>query len=209
MKKVSRLAAFLLATSISAPGAIVISELDLANNKLEIVNTGGSSVDIAAWWLCNRVNGSPFYFQFTSAANVSLIPGESSSTDFDLASGEFITVQLNAGFVPDGAGELGLYNINSFGSSTAIEDYVAWGATTGIRDSPADTAGIWVLNESINIAGIGPGDTLQLLPSQTGDSAAEYTIGASTIGSATNVPEPGSALLAVAGSVLLLRRWRA
>ncbi|MBK1829014.1 hypothetical protein JIN81_18405 [Haloferula rosea] len=189
---------------MSAQGAVVISELDIANNKIEIVNTGGSSVDTAAWWLCNRVNGSPFYITFGS---VGIIAAESSSMDLNLGAGEFVTLQLTAGFVPDGNGELGIYNTNSFASSTAIEDYVVWGAI-GVRDSVAQNAGIWTDNQFIDVSGIGAGETVQLLPSQAGNAPADYTIGASTIGSATNVPEPGSALLAVGGSALLLCRRR-
>jgi hypothetical protein len=77
---------------------------------------------------------------------------------------------------------LGTYNVNNFGSASAIEDYVAWGGE-GFRDGVAAVAGIWVVDEFIDVSGIGAGETIQLTFGQPGDSAVDYFIGASTLGS--------------------------
>ena len=162
---------------------VVISEVDLANDKLEIVNIGTTSVDMSSWQLCNRVNGSPFY---ASMASQSVDAGNSTSTSLNLAPGELIT--LNVGnFTPDANGELGLYNSSSFGSTSAIEDYIAWGAI-GTRDIVAAGAAIWMDDEFIDVSGIAPGETIQLIAGQPGNDKFDYSIAPSTLGS----PQEGS-----------------
>lgn len=158
---------------------VVISEVDLANNKLELINTGGSSVDMSSWWFCNRVNGSPFY---STMASASIDVANSTATSLNMAPGELLTLNVSGTILVDANGELGLYNTNSFGSSSAIEDYVLWGAN-GIRDLTAQNAGIWVDNDAIDLSGAGPGDTIQLSAGQPGNEASHYTVAASSIGS--------------------------
>ena len=97
-------------------------------------------------------------------------------------------------------------NTNSFGTASAIEDYVLWGAS-GIRDLTAENAGIWTDNDSIDVSGLGAGETVQLGIGLPGDSAADYTTGTGTLGS-TNVPEPSIGLLALSGLCFLARRRR-
>jgi len=157
---------------------IVISEVDLANDKVELINTGGSSVDMGAWWLCNRVNGSPFYATMASAT---IDAANSTATSLDVAPGEILTLVV-AGFLPDANGELGLYNTNSFASTSAIEDYILWGGS-GIRDATAQGAGIWTDNDAIGVSGLGAGQTIQLTSGAAGNQASDYEIAASSLGS--------------------------
>jgi hypothetical protein len=174
--------AVLVATGLSgaADGQLIITEVDLAGNKVELVNVGVANVDATIWWWCNRVNGSPsFYATVASASTIDA--ALSTATSLDVGPGEILVVTLTSGFLPDANGELGLYNSNSFGSSGAIEDYVLWGAN-GIRDFTAALAGIWIDNDSIDVSGIAVGETIQLGGGLPGNEASEYSIGPSGLG---------------------------
>jgi hypothetical protein len=188
----------------SAQAAIVISEIDLVNNKVELVNTGSAAVDITAYWICNRLNGSPFY----TAVGPGLIDvPNSSQNSLNILNGGILTLTLTAAIVPDASGEIGLYSTNSFGSSASLVDYVGWGAD-GVRDSVAEGGGIWVSGSFVPVSGISAGQTIQLGQGLAGNVAADYQLAASTIG-VNQVPEPGTALLAGLGALTLLRRRRA
>jgi hypothetical protein len=119
-----------LALPGSAPATLTITEVDLANDKAEFVNLTTNTVDASSWWLCNRVNGSPFY---PTLASATIDTNLSSATSLVVAPGEILVLEI-VGLLPDANGELGTYNVNNFGSASAIEDYIAWGAG-GIRDS--------------------------------------------------------------------------
>ena len=209
---VNRILSFLVCLSVivvlscSLHAEITLNEIDLANNKVEVTNTGGSSIDISTWWYCNRVNGSPFYQQLGSSLTIdTALSSEgvgASLTSVD--PGEILVLDVPSTALPDVNGEFSFYNTNSFGSSAAIEDYVLWGAN-GIRDIVAQNAGIWTDNDFIDISGIGPGETLQLSPGLPGDDESEYIIGTGTLGAA-NIPEPATLALAFVSLCLVCRR---
>lgn len=211
----SRIPSFFVCLSIAlvvsdkAQAEITLNEIDLANNKVEVTNTGGSSIDISGWWYCNRVNGSPFYSQLGTSLTIdtSLSSEGVGASLTSVDPGEILVLDVPATALPDVNGEFSFYNTNSFGSAAAIEDYVLWGAN-GIRDIVAQNAGIWTDNDFIDISGIGPGETLQLSPGLPGDDESEYIIATGTIGSA-NVPEPATACcFLISTSMVLLRRSR-
>lgn len=113
-----------------------IAKLDPASNSVTLKNYGTSNVPISGYWFCNF----PAYAQVSSMTSVaSLAPGEelniASSINFAVADGEF-----------------GLYNTNSFGSSSAMEDYMQWGSANHQRESVAVAKGIWTANTFINLA---------------------------------------------------------
>ncbi|MGC6564796.1 MAG: PEP-CTERM sorting domain-containing protein [Akkermansiaceae bacterium] len=184
-----------LLTLSPSHGGVVISEIDLDNNKIELINTGGASVDLNSHWLCNRVNGSPFYSQITS---YTIDVGNSTAASFNVGAGEILVLNLTAGLLPHSNGEMGLYNTNSFTSTAAIDDYILWGAN-GIRDIVAEGAGIWTDNNSIDVSGRSLGETLQLNPAEPGNSASDYFIAPSSFGS-VNIPEPSSLLFVCLGA---------
>jgi len=189
---------------------IRITEIDLANDIVEITNDGGGDVDLSTWWLCNRVNGSPFYATLDSSTsiNAASFEADGSAADQILSVGDVLVLDVSAGFLPDNVGEFAFYNTNSFGSSAAIEDYVAWGAA-GIRDSVGQGAGIWTDGDFIDLTGLGAGETVQLSAGEEGDASSEYFFGSSTLGS-VSVPEPSSVVLMGLGIMGLgLRRNRA
>ena len=122
----------------STPGVanIVINEVN-GSDEIEITNTGDASQDISSYWLCN-------FPAYTQISNLDLICGD----DLILEPGEFVTV--DAGFNVDPAdGEMGLYNTNSFGSSTAMVSYVEWGSTGHTRSSVAVAAGVWTSGDFV------------------------------------------------------------
>lgn len=198
---------FLVVFLCSAPssnGALVISEIDLANNKIEIVNTGTSNINMAGYYFCNRFNGSPFYIALTTA----LIDAPNSDTSIlTLGAGQVLTFQMTAAYIPDLTGEIGLYlNNSNFGLAANMVDYVAWGANA-TRDSVASTKGIWGNGTFVSVTGITSGQTIQLGQGLAGNSRSDYSLAASTIGF-NQVPEPATAFLAALGLLAMTRRRR-
>jgi hypothetical protein len=190
--------------------SVVLHEVDLVNNIIEITNDGGSDIDLSDWWLCNRVNGSPFYQRLTDGASINGLSTEASggSADLLLETGDILVLDVGAGFLPDDVGEFSLYNTNSFGSASAIEEYIAWGGN-GIRDSVAATAGIWDNGLSVDVSGLADGLSVQLTPGTAGNSVVDYSVGASSIGTIAAIPEPASAAFLLSGlAVVLLKRRR-
>lgn len=177
-----------LASFAVANADLVISEIDLTNNKVEILNTGPGTENMTGYFLCNRLNGSPFYPQVTTS--LIDLPNSSSST-LTLAPGQWITLQMTAGFIPDASGEVGLYLNGSFGTASSLRDYVGWGAN-GVRDdvAAAKVPPIWAAGTFVAVTGITVGQTIQLGAGLPGNSVADYSLAASTIGVNQVTPLP-------------------
>ncbi|MEP4077228.1 PEP-CTERM sorting domain-containing protein [Haloferula sp.] len=207
MKKcILPLLAGILGTSLSQ-GAILFSELDITNNKIELVNTGGSAVDMSGWWWCDLAGGGTAYAQMTAVSMVDSGLSSVGASISNFGAGQILVLDIGENFLEDGFGELGLYNAASFSSPSAMEDYASWGGN-GVRDSVAASKGIWVDNNPIDISGLGVGDTVQLSPGEDGNSASAYLIGGGTLGG-SNIPEPTVGLLSLIGLGFLARRRRA
>ncbi len=134
--KTTALLALALLCFSSLSAQVRIAKLDPATNSVTLKNYGSANVPISGYWFCNF----PAYGQVSSMTSVtSLDPGEevniASSINFAVADGEF-----------------GLYNTNSFGSSTALEDYMQWGSAGHQRESVAVAKGIWTAGTFINLA---------------------------------------------------------
>ena len=182
---------------LSAPAQVVISELDLSESKVELVNIGDADVDLLGYRWCNRVNGNPFY---PGVSALTIDAANSTATGLLIRPGEIITFTLTSAFLPAAGGELGLYlPSGGFGSRAAMVDYLNWGTSVGIRDSAAsDPPAIWVLNTSINIGGMEAGETIQLKQGAPGDSVDDYEVAPSTIGTAQSL-ETGESELLITG----------
>ena len=198
-------------TAAKLQAGIVITEVGLAGGsdslgQIELVNTGSATIDLTNYWWCNRVNGSPFYQTVGSASELYTGSGTTDpSASLTVAAGQRIVLSIPASFVPAADGEIGLYSTNSFGSSSAIVDYLEWGGD-GIRDSVAAAVSptpIWENTGSstdyIDVSGLITGSTIQLnldsLGNElAGNSAGDYSILPSSFGAAAAVPEPSSFL---------------
>ena len=129
-------AVLVMVFTINISAQVRISKLDPNTNSVALKNFGASAVDISGYWFCNF----PAYGQVSSmTATTMLNPGEevyiASSINFAVADGEF-----------------GLYNTNSFGSSSAMIDYMQWGSAGHQRESIAVSAGVWDAGTFINVA---------------------------------------------------------
>jgi hypothetical protein len=170
-----------------ASGNVVISEVDLANSRVELVNIGSLAVNTTNHRWCNKVNGEPDDYPRVSSATINR---ELSTTpDLVLLPGEVLVFDLTSSFLPQAGGELGLYlPTGSFGSRAAMIDYINWGNSRGVRDSVADNPpAIWEKNAAIDVSSIGPGDSIQLKPGAVGDSVDAYRVASASIGLAQSV----------------------
>lgn len=186
MRILNALLAVMMASLAVARAELIISEIDLANNKVEILNSGPGTENLTGYFLCNRLNGNPFYPQITTL--LIDVPNSSTST-LTLAAGQWVTLQMTASFIPDGSGEVGLYVNGSFDSASSMRDYVGWGAN-GFRDDVAAAKGIWAAGTFVTVTGITAGQTIQLGAGLSGNQASHYSLAASTIGVNQVTPTP-------------------
>jgi len=118
-------------------GQIRIIEADPTNQTIKIKNFGTSEIDISSYWICARRS----YGQISS---MTILNG-----DFNLSEDEEVeftsSVTLNSS-----SSDLGIYSSNSFGSSTAMLDFLQWGqADFSGRENVAVTKGIWETGDFI------------------------------------------------------------
>ena len=148
--------------SQSLNAQIVLNEI-IPGGQVEIKNTGGSTVDISSYWLCNF----PTYTQLSS---LTLECGS-----LNLAAGEIVAV---SGFsaLSAGDGEMGLYSSASFSSPAAMVSYLQWGSAGHQRESVAVAAGVWTMGAFV--ASIPAGSSLAY--DGEGNTAADWSAGTST-----------------------------
>ncbi|MFP6872679.1 MAG: hypothetical protein VCA55_04140 [Verrucomicrobiales bacterium] len=172
--------------AVTAPGNVVISEVDLANSRVELVNTGSLAINITNHWWCNKVNGEPDDYPRVSSATIN--KEFSTTPDLVLLPGEVLVFDLSSSFLPRSGGELGLYRSRSWKDRAAMIDYINWGNSRGVRDTVADDPpAIWEKNAAIDISSAAPGDTIQLKPGAAGDSVNDYQVASASIGLAQSV----------------------
>jgi hypothetical protein len=116
--------------ALSVSGQIVINEIRASDSAVELLNTGGSTVNISTYWLCRFPN----YSQLSSLTGI--------CGDLNLAPGGLVTVDLNYVLNPTDD-ELGLYTAADFENPGAIVDYVEWGSSGHTRSTVAVAALIW------------------------------------------------------------------
>ena len=130
---------------------LTVSMLTLSNAqiRLKIVNPstgavtihnyGSSTVNIGTYWLCNF----PSYDQLNT---LTVTQGS-----LNLAAGAEVTVISTVNLTVADS-ELGLYNSSTFGSSTAMQDYLQWGSAGHQREVVAVNKGIWVAGTFVSAA---------------------------------------------------------
>ena len=134
---------------------IVINETD-GNGVVELKNIGGTPLDVSSYWLCN----------FPDYEQISDLTTTGSTT---IAPGATLLIEGFSTLSPDDS-ELGLYSSPSFGSSSAIVDYIEWGSSGHGRSSVAVAAGTWAIGNFI--AAIPSGQTINY--DGRGDASSDY-----------------------------------
>lgn len=149
----SLLSALLLLAMFSAMASaqcLRISKVDVTNNRVELTNVDVSA-QAGGYWLCNF----PSYIQIAQA----------------VSGGETVSIDLPAGFLTAGDGEVGLYSTNSFASAAAMMDYMQYGSGNHTRASVADAAGIWSASDFVPLPQSGAVEWNGTLCGDPGDSS--------------------------------------
>ena len=165
----------ILVSPHSCYATVVLNEAELngAASRIELFNNGGSTVNVNDWWVCSLFN-----YQQMSSLNI-----VSGSTN--LGPGQYLVV---SGFNLTNSADLGLYTVNTFGSSAAMESFVQWGSSGNGRESVAATKGIWTAGDFISpVSGVG--QSMQY--DGSGFLSTDWLVAAPTFGG-VNVPEPTS-----------------
>lgn len=125
-------------TNLEAQANVRILRLDPATNSVTLKNFGDANATISGYWFCN-------------VPNYAAVSGMTSTAT--LAPNEEINLASTINF-PVSSGEFGLYNTNSFGTASAMLDYLQWGTGNAgsSRESVAVAAGLWVANTFITVA---------------------------------------------------------
>ncbi len=162
---------FLFAVSFSQ-AQIVINEVK-ENGSVELKNLGATTIDVSTYWLCDF----PSYRQLNNGS----ITVESGN--LNMTPGAILEIS-GFNFIDSADGELGLYSTNSFGSSSAIVDYIQWGSGNHGRANVAVDAGVWSSATDFIPAF---GESLSLQYDGTGDSPSDYFEDTDTLGSDNNI----------------------
>ena len=100
----------LLLLSWSLNSQIVINEIDAANDRVELKNTGTTTVNVSSYWLCDRP-------QYDQIGGLGVFCGNA-----NLGPGDILVVNTGSINISGNDGEMGLYLNSSFGSSNSIID---------------------------------------------------------------------------------------
>ena len=118
-------------------GQVRIIEVTPSTNSIKIKNLGSTDEDISSYWICSRI-------RYDQISDLTIVNG-----DYNLSPNEEVEftsdITLN-----EVSADLGLYSISSFGSSTAMIDFLQWGAGGIGRESVAVSKGIWAAGDFID-----------------------------------------------------------
>lgn len=109
---------------------------DSSTDFIELENTGTGTIDVSNWWICAR-------FSYRQLSSLTLISG-----DTNLGPGEM--VRFRPGFdMNNTSSDLGLYTTPSFGTSSAMVDFVQWGTSADVgRSDVAFAASMWTRSDA-------------------------------------------------------------
>ena len=135
--KVNILLGFLLMSMGSmAQADPTLTGVDLATNNVTVTNLGDTDINISSYWVCLGPG------QYRQLSALPIVTGDYMLTENEAVT---FTFSLITGENADGAGGLGLFSTNSFGSTnpSIYVDYMQWGGPNQDRSGQAVTAGIW------------------------------------------------------------------
>ena len=113
-------AAILHLSTLHTQAQVRITEVTISTRNVEVTNFGTAAVNLSGWFFCHR-------FTYPGLSG-SIAPKESRQ----------FTVNFN-----QTSSDLCLYNSGSFGTTTAMEDFIQWGASGIGRENVAVSKGIW------------------------------------------------------------------
>lgn len=151
---------------------IRLSEIDPQNDRIELINRGDRTVDVAGLWLCAR--GA--YQQLGDATVI--------SGSLNLLPDSYLVVSSSTVPLDAADSDVGLYRSAAFTDSDAIIDYVQYGAADQLRESVAVDAGIWVAGAFEDV----PAADESLAWFGPGQGPAAWGIGMPTFGSDNRPP---------------------
>jgi len=126
----------LFSIGASAQADPTLTGVDTSTNDVTVTNLGDMDLDISSYWVCL----GPGQYRQLSALPIT-------NGDYMLSANESVTFtfSLIAGENADGAGGLGLFSTNSFGSTNPeiYVDFMQWGGPNQDRAQQAVNAGIW------------------------------------------------------------------
>ena len=143
---------------------IVITEIDPANNRVELENIGDAAQNIGTYRLCSF----PVY---TTISGMTFEEGS-----MMMQPGDIVVITGHSMNVADD--ELGLYINNSWSNPASILDYVEWGNSNHQRDGVAESAGIWF--DGAFVAAPGAGESISWNGSS--EEAGAWSLGTPTFG---------------------------
>jgi hypothetical protein len=123
---------FILAAGPLSAQQVRITEVNVSARNVELTNFGTTSQSLSGWFFCHR-----FVYPALSGT---------------LAAGE--SRQFSVSFNQTSS-DLCLYNSSSFGSSTAMQDFIQWGAGGLGRQSVAVSKGIWTAGTFFSVPAAG------------------------------------------------------
>jgi len=132
---------FIAFTFQQAIAQIRIVEVDPATSTVKLHNYGSANnpQDISGYWFCAR-------FAYSQVSEATLVSG---STNLAIGADVVLTLSttLNAT-----SSDVGIYTSPSFGSSTAMEDFMQYGAGGIGRENVAVAKGIWTAGTFVSAA---------------------------------------------------------
>lgn len=113
-----------------------IASVDPTTDIVSFKNYGNSTVDITQWWVCARFVYTCIDVMTIENGNPILLPGE--------------TVTVSGFSLNNTSSDLGLFDSPAFSSTTAIQDFMQYGAGGIGRENVAVAKGIWDAGTFIN-----------------------------------------------------------
>lgn len=114
-------------------------EVKPTTNEITLKNFGSSAQNVSNWWVCSL-------FVYQQINNLTI-------TDGNTMLMPDATITFTGFTLNNTASDLGIYDSSSFGSSTAMQDFVQWGAGGQGRESVAVSKGIWTAGDFLSSTG--------------------------------------------------------
>lgn len=113
-----------------------IVSVDPSTDVISFKNYGNTTIDITNWWVCARFVYTCIDVMTIENGNPILLPGE--------------TVTVSGFSLNNTSSDLGLFDSPAFSSTTAMQDFMQYGAGGIGRESVAVAKGIWDAGTFIN-----------------------------------------------------------